>query len=115
MRRFWRRKTVHTHVPRTAPGVELRISNMNGTLVQATSERLYYIAKYGYTDDSAWLELIPGGSEPGSMYYAYDDCLAAPSRLKIEIRPVRTSAESASQFNPRNYASGPDIVEIPEL
>lgn len=103
------------HLPVTAPGIELRISNMNGVIVQAASDMLYYSAKFGGSMNGEWLELIPGGSEPGSMYYAYDDCLAAPSRLKIEIRPVRVSAESSEERNTRNDALRDDTVSETEL
>jgi hypothetical protein len=76
-------------------GIRLRISNLSGELVDATSDHLYLSATYGERqpcgpscrpgcDRHGWLELIPG-LDPALVYAPSEP---RPCHLKIEIKPV---------------------------
>lgn len=95
-----RRRAVLTNpfmVPHT--GIRLRISNMNGTLLEADSDHLYHSAVYGLITGHSnecgpmcqpgctthgWYEIIPGLEMP----YTYDPAEPRQCHLRIEIKPV---------------------------
>lgn len=82
---------------RTFPGVQFRISTPNGVIVEADSEHLHWIAKYGGLGEPCnpaclpgcqkhgWLDLIAGGGD--GMACPAEEFSTVP--LKIEIKPVR--------------------------
>lgn len=72
--------------PKTFPGVQFRISTINGVIIDINSEQLYYAARYGeYCDEHGWLNLVAGGADgmqvPGSEFSVVP--------LKVEIKPVQ--------------------------
>jgi hypothetical protein len=62
----WRR-------PPRGLGIRLRITGTGGELVNATSEQLYLIAKYGGAGEDGWLDLLSD-----AMYY--------PTNLRVEVQ-----------------------------
>lgn len=71
------------------PGIEVRISTVNGPLVLADSEQLYYAAKYSGAAATAdgWFDLVAGSTTdelgqlpPGGQFSVVP--------LRIEIRAV---------------------------
>ena len=91
-----RRAELLKHAIGMHPGIRLRISNINGKLVDTDSDHLYLSAKFGALEPCApdclpgcdkhgWLELIPGA---GQMEYVYPADNLAPARIKVEIKPV---------------------------
>lgn len=96
MRLIPRRHRAH----RPFPGILLRISTVNGPVVEADSQHLFYAARYGTegctaacSDDCTvhgWFNLMAGGMDQLSTAFG----LEPPSGefsvvpLKIEIRPA---------------------------
>lgn len=58
------------------PGIELRVSLPSGPLVEANSDQLYWIAKYGGAGEG-WYDLLD--------YYA---SWRSSDGLAVEVRPV---------------------------
>jgi hypothetical protein len=97
----WFRRTPKT--PRTFPGIRLRISTINGVIVEANSEQLYLSAKFAGPEPCTpmclpgcmkhgWLNLI-AGMDPRDMgqFVPPGDFSMVP--LKIEIRPEQIPVE----------------------
>lgn len=55
-------------------GVRLRVASRNGTLIDADSLQLHYIARYGMIAEFGWVELFPGDG--------------ARSDIRVEIKAV---------------------------
>jgi hypothetical protein len=88
----------------TYPGVIFRLSTPSGVVVQATSEHLYYSAKYAGTshcnpscladcDKHGWLNLISGGFDGWA-----EEFTTVP--VKIEIKPTQIEPESQLNLTP---------------
>lgn len=68
-----------------APGIELRIRTPAGDLIRATSEHLYFVAKYGGAADAdGWFPLIPG--PPDMPFVGFID----GAEFTVDIRPCQT-------------------------
>jgi hypothetical protein len=102
--RFFRRRAAPERT--LHPGIRLRISVPSGPLVEADSQHLYYVAKFGGEqsvctpaclpgcDSHGWMCLIPG-SEANFMTWAGDFGWVGDQdvKLRVEIKPVLLAAD----------------------
>jgi len=58
---LWLLPARRVRVPRTHEGIRLRISVPEGPLIDADSDQLYYLAKFGGCDDGGWTDLLRFG------------------------------------------------------
>lgn len=90
---FWRKAAAAT-APLGHTGIRLRIRTPHGPLVEADSDHLYWIAKYGGIIESRCeITCLPGCTEHGwyELFPGEGMGYAGSRDLVVEMMPVRLS------------------------